>query len=355
MARPDANATGQAFVRHMMWLLAAGMVLYVALHWVLPDQPPSGAPGCTAELSWSCFGEVDELGDVHFLNPGDVHWYVGVQTAAAVRDLTHLNSQRMDELRRRVIVNAGGRIAPLLIDRAPVDALIREVASGRYGEASSTFEEIVGSLSTLSANGAAIELAETAADLDRLTTLRHRQQGLVERLTPPLSRLFFWTSPAYSMIEVLFWALFGVLTNLLVNATEYLRKGDFHPPERWVAYTKLMYGPILALILVFAMINGFFQPDSYEIRVWTLPLVSFIFGYGSRRTARVIDQVLERFMGAAEQAARVGPGPVTAKRRELVSRLMEAYRPTDLRELRSQLKNLAREVVETEASGREER
>ena len=154
------------------------------------------------------------------------------------------------------------------------------------------------------------------------------------------------------MLEVLFWALFGVLTNLLVNATEYLRKGTFQPRERWVAYTKLLYGPIFAVILVLAMINGFFETESYEVRVWTLPLVSFLFGYASRRTARLIDRLLERFLGAAEKAIDAGPGPVAARRQALVDKLMDAYRPSDLPTLRAQAKELAREIVEAEVDGR---
>ena len=105
-------------------------------------------------------------------------------------------------------------------------------------------------------------------------------------------------------------------------------------------------------ILVLAMINGFFQLESYEVRVWTLPLASFLFGYASRRTARLVDRLLERFLGAADEAIEVGPGPATARRRALVEKLADAYRPGDWQQLRTQAKQLAREIVETEVDGR---
>ena len=339
----------------MMALLAGGAVLYALLHVALPERPPTDAPGCTSELGPDCFGRVDELGDVELASPGDVDWYVGADEARRVREQAERNSREMDALRSAVVLRAGSRIAPLLLDRAPVDALIREVGRGEYAAAGQTFAGIVDSLSTASANVEAVALAEIGADLARLAVLERHQHALVARLTPPLARLFFWTSPAYSMLEVLFFALFGVLTNLLVNATEHLRKGDFHPPERWVAYTKLLYGPIIALILVFAMIHGFLRPESYEVRVWTLPGVSFLFGYASRRIARLIDSLLERVLGVADPAAREEPGPVTAERRDLVEKLAKAYRPRDLRELRQQLKELAHEAVEAEAAAREGR
>jgi hypothetical protein len=348
----DPTATGQVFVQRMMLLLAGVVVLYLFLHVVVTEPPPVSASGCTTSLGAACFATVDELGDLRVLNPGDVDWYVGARTALEVREQADANSEAMDVLRRRVASRAGAHLAPLMVDRAPADALRRQVTAGRYGEAQQTLDAIVEQLASGSANERSLEIVELAEGLDRLVALEREQHVLASRLTPPLSRLFFWTSPVYSMLEVLFWALFGVLTNLLVNATEYLRKGTFQPRERWVAYTKLLYGPIFGVILVLAMLNGFFEIESYEVRVWTLPLVSFLFGYASRRTARLIDRLLERFLGAAEKAIDVGPGPAAARRQALVDKLMDAYRPSDLQALRAQAKELAREIVEAELDGR---
>jgi hypothetical protein len=351
----DPTATGQLFVQRMMVLLAGVSIVYLLLHVAVTEPVPTSQDGCTAGLSWQCFARIDALGDLHFENPGDVDWYVGAATARAVREASNENSRIMDELRQRVAARAGAHLAPLLVEREAVDRLRRQVHAGRYAEAEATFESVVDALSTASANTKSLEIVELGQDLNRLAMLRREQEVLARRLTPPLSRLFFWTSPVYSIFEVLFWALFGVLTNLLVNATEYLRKGRFQPRERWVAYTKLLYGPIFALILVLAMINGFFRLESYEVRVWTLPLVSFLFGYASRRTARLVDRLLERFLGAADKAIDAGPGPATARRQALVEELADAYRPADWQQLRTQAKQLARAIVETEVDGRSDR
>ncbi len=133
-----------------------------------------------------------------------------------------------------------------------------------------------------------------------------------------------------------------------ISSAEYLRKGDFQPIETWVAYPKLIYGPILAVVLVLALINGFFTVENYKLRVWTLPLVGFIFGYAARRTARLVEKVIERFLGKAEQGIAKGPEAASAKQTALVNDLKNALKPRNMEDLRSQAKKLAKEITENE-------
>lgn len=354
MASGDAMARGRAFLTQVMGLFAAALFLYAFLHAVISQPAPSGEPGCGDPPTWACFVAIDPLGDLRFANAVDLEWYVGRRTAETAMREAAANSRSMDEWRQRVGLRIGAQIAPLLVDRTPADALRRQVASGQYDEATRSFDEIIASLSTLSANGSAIELVGIGDDLDRLTNARRGQQALAERLSPPLSGLFFWTSPSFSILEVLFWAFFGVSTQLLVHTAESLRRGEFHPPERFAGYTRMMYGPILAVALVIATINGFIRPESFEVRVWTLPLIGFVFGYASRPTARLVDRLLERILGGGDDAVAVGPGPEIARRRVLIEKLFDAYRPSDLVEFRRQLRDLANEVVETEIAARDE-
>jgi hypothetical protein len=354
MSGGDASARGRAFITHVMLLFAAALFLYAFLHAAIVQPAPSGAPGCQAPPSWACFVAIDPLGDLRVVHAGHLDWYVGRATARDVLGRAESNSLALDELRQRIGLRVGAQIAPLLVDRAPADLLARQVASGRYDEAARSFDEIVASLSTLSANGSAIELVGISTDLDRLAQLKRDQQALAERLSPALPDAYFWTSPALSILEVLFWAFFGVSTQLLVRTAESLRRGEFRPPERVVGHTKLMYGPVLAVALVGASINGLIQPDDPVLRVWALPLVGFLCGYASRWIAHALDRLFERVFGRAEVAVPMGPGPEIEKRRELVEKLFVAHRPADLVQLRRQLRELSREAVEVEIAARDE-
>jgi len=352
VSRLDAASTGQVFVLRMMALLVVVVVVYLVLHRVVREPPPTSAPGCTAERDWQCFAQVDALGDLQFVGQGDVDWYVGATTAAGVREQAVANSRTLDELRTRIATRAATHLAPMLLDRSPVDRLRQQVHAGRYDEATRTFDAIVSSLATPSANSRSLEIAELAQDLNQVVKLKREQFALARRLTPPVSNVFFWTSPVYSMLEVLFFSLFGVLTNLLVDAAEQLRRGRYQPLEQWVGYTKLLYGPLFAAVFVLAMINGLLGPESQPIRVWTLPLASFFFGYASRRIAGAIDRVLDRTFGEPQAAVARPPGPSMDRSHELVARLMEASRPTDFHQLRACAKELTREIVECEVEGR---
>lgn len=341
-------------MQQLLLIVAAVVFAYVFLHVAIPRSVDSGFAGCVDPPTWRCFASVDARGDLELASDGELAWWVGAATARSVRREAAANRRAMEELRQQVAWRVGGWIAPLLVDRTPADELRRQVAEGRYGEAVARFDEIVASLSTASANASALELAEIAGDLDRLTFLRASQQELAERLSPPLPRIFFWTSPSGSMLEVLAWALFGVLAELVFRTAESLRQGDFHPPDRFVGYAKLTIGPILALALVIAMVNGWIRPERVEVRVWTLPLVGFLFGFGSRGIAGLIDRGFDRILGTAGKAVPSGTRPEIVRRRELVEKLMRAHRPTDLEQLRRQLKDLANEVLETEVAARDE-
>jgi hypothetical protein len=354
MARSVSAARGRMYMQQLLLLVAAVAFAYVFLHVAITQPAPSGLADCADPPTWRCFVSIDARGDLQLASDSELSWYVGGATARTVRREAAANRRAMEELRQRVAWRIGGWIAPLLVDRTPADALRRRVADGRYDAAVESFDEIVASLSTGSANESALELAEIAGDLDRLTLLRGSQQSLAERLSPPLPGIFFWTSPSLSMLEILAWALFGVLTDLVFRTAESLRQGEFHPPDRFVGYAKLTVGPILALALVIAMINGWLQPERVEVRVWTLPLAGFLFGYGSRGIAGAIDRGVDRILGVAGKPVSSGSRPEIVKRRELVEKLMNAHRPPDLKEMRRQLKDLANEVLETEVAARDE-
>ena len=190
--------------------------------------------------------------------------------------------------------------------------------------------------------------------LSNLTKEKRQQEELIKQLRPPSAVGMFWTTPTLSVIEVFFWALFGVFTNLLLKSVEFLRKGTFKPLETWVAYAKLTYGPVLAVVLSLAIMVGWIDLGGYEVRVWTLPLVGFVFGFATRRTAQLVDRLVGAVMVRAEQSIDQGPEAIREKHRAFYQRLLTSLRPRNWQELREQAKDVARATIEADVIDKEE-
>jgi hypothetical protein len=144
-----------------------------------------------------------------------------------------------------------------------------------------------------------------------------------------------------------------VLTNLLVNTVEVVRRGKYVPRERWVGYAKMTYGPIVSIVLVLAIVQGWFDIGGYETRVWSLPLLGFVFGYATRRAVLLLDRFVGVVMAAAETSVDQGPEAVAAKRREEATALFEAARPRTAAEFRESALRIARALATAEVAERE--
>lgn len=102
----------------------------------------------------------------------------------------------------------------------------------------------------------------------------------------------FWLNSEQALLEVVFWSLFGVLCSLLFHGTEAIRLGAFDPKEQSVHWGKLIYSPIITVIIIFSsdvlLSEGDINLDgfSYWIIVW-----SFILGFYSRRAIDLLDRV----------------------------------------------------------------
>lgn len=357
MSQVENETIGKRFIRCLIGMLLIAVAIYTVSHLLVKDpvscpegktgMDPCGSADCSEDagkLSWRNFARIDPRGRVRLRNPSEIDWYIGAQRAKTILEGVRDRTEAMDTIRRRIDENME-EMASLVLDRGPVDELAALIIDGQYEKARLQVNTVFSGQSVRD-----IRLIKT--DLLELEQQLLQQCRDLEDMAPPLSCLFFWTSPTLSVIEVLFWSFFGVLTNLLVNSAEYLRKGNFAPVERWVAYTKLVYGPILSVVLVMAIINGFFEVESYQVRVWTLPLVGFIFGYAARRAANLVDKIIERFLGKAEKGIEQGPEAVAARRAAVVEEFKNALRPRNMEELKSQAKALARKMTEAGAEGK---
>jgi hypothetical protein len=323
---------GQVFIFRVIAGLLVVAVIYVVAHASVPNP----------KITWDNFATFDPSGEVTFKNFDEMDWYIGTDRAKVSIDNIRDRNVQIAEANLRLRADLH-RVSDALAQVGKSGGIDSQVRQGHYAEAFESLDHLVSILSLESRQS-----LNTAAIGDRLFDLQRMastQKAALEDLTPPVAQLFFWTSPNLAVMEVLFWGLFGVVTNLLVNAAEYLRKREYVMRERFVAYTKVVYGPILAMVLVLAILFGWFDLGPYTVRVWTLPLVGFIFGYCSRRTATLFDKIQDKVFGAAEKSVEEGPGPILEARRRNVERLREAARPLTLTDLRRDAKQLAGEDV----------
>lgn len=172
--------------------------------------------------------------------------------------------------------------------------------------------------------------------------LRMEQEADIASLRAPEKVLFFWSSPIGLIVEVLVWSLLGVLTNLALATSEAVRKKQYKPVERFVGYTKLAYGPVLALVLSLMVVYGMIDVGSYQVRSWALPLVAFLFGFASRRTARVIDRAASRVLGDAEKSANEGMGAVQER---YAKRMQDLALPTSIDSFETTLNLMAPQII----------
>ena len=361
MGSDNSNITGEKFIRRLIAATLALGFFYILLHattgfWyssstrIYSDAPAicgASTDNNSANISWQYFVTLTPDGQVYFKNIGDMDWYVGAERAA--ENMKKLREQQVviNDAMAKLMMRIDALRTTVLSDPEPAENIKNHIMQGDYSAAIALFDQTWRQLTQESRTKyhADVNPDVVHENLNKIRSNMLLQCEVAQSFSPPLARMFFWTSPTLSILEVLFWALFGVLTNLLVNSAEYLRKGDFRPAERWVAHTKLVYGPILAMILVLAMINGWFTIDSYEVRVWSLPLVGFVFGFATRRTARLLEMVLEKFISKAEEGIKAGPEAARKSRDRVIQRLMEASKPRTTQELREDAKKISGELI----------
>lgn len=190
--------------------------------------------------------------------------------------------------------------------------------------------------------------ARTFNVLDDLAELKEVQKNAKNQLVPPpLLVDLFWTDGKLAVLDMFLVALLGVTINLLVNSAIHLRSVEFRPIERWVAYTKLCYGPILAVFIVLLVVNGWIDFGDYQTTSYALPLVAFLLGYTSRRTVHLVDDLASRLLGQAEKSVAEGPSAIDAQY-ERAYRAKDSLRPSSMPALARDAKALGSMFVKAE-------
>jgi len=183
--------------------------------------------------------------------------------------------------------------------------------------------------------------------INKLEQINNQQISDIQSLKPNSGMTFFWSSPSGSAFEVFFFAIFGVLTNLLVTSVEYLRNSNFQTNERWVAYTKLVYGPILAWILLNAIAVGWLDLGQYEVSTYSLPLLAFILGFFARKTVNLFNKMGKKILGATEKSIQDGPAQITAGRRAALEQYLHSLKPRNINEIKQSAFDIQKDIVKT--------
>jgi len=344
---------GQKFVKSLIAATLLLFAVYFALH-IVVDKTFSHA---TTEGTL----RIKKTGEVVLLDVESIVWVVGEEKATAILKRMQIHTEQIHTLLERLARQRDTlrlRWEEVIKDdvnivTSPVDIIHTAMTEGKWRIAHDRLTEMANRYRSSSLSALVASMEQSADTLKELARIKSEQRNDKLALNPPKAKAIFWTSPHGSIIEVLFFALFGVLTNLLVSSAEYLRKGQFKEAEQWVAYTKLVYGPVLAVILIIAIIMGWFDIGDYETRAYTLPLIGFIFGYASRRTVTLFDKLTNKILGSATQSIEKGPSHIAKRRAAYLKQFQSMMVPKALPEFREQAKILAQEYIKTEVLKRE--
>lgn len=365
---------GQTFVHFIIIATVAWIILYILLHLAIDPE------GRFARNNVQDAYYLTAQGEFHLFDATTLTWNVGKIKATPILKRLDERNDTIRKLMEQIRIDA----------RRLRESLSRELGTSKLDPSQHPTYLIEAALSSTleeSCNPKPSECYQATWDapLRRISELylelqnmdEHRESNnIIARLNSHLSQLkqqsfaqyvdagalkvsrahsFFWSSPEGSSAEIIFFAVFGVLANLLVKSAEYLRNNNFKQNERWVAYTKLVYGPIIAWILVTAIAVGWFDLGEYQIGTYSLPLLAFVLGFYSRKTVNLFSRLGDHLLGKAQASIEKGPAEILASRRAYQAQFLNLLKPRSYQELKQTAFDIKDEIVKTEVMEMEAR
>ncbi len=112
----------------------------------------------------------------------------------------------------------------------------------------------------------------------------------------------FWLTGYFTFIEIVFWSLFGVLSSLLFHGTEAIRKREFKREEQSVHWAKLMYSPIVTIVVILG-IEILSQGSDLNLDglSYSLIVLSFILGFFSRKSIDLLARLKDIIFRPSEK------------------------------------------------------
>lgn len=288
-----ADARGRQFVSTTSWFLILVVVTYLWAHAQWSPESTVKKPESLVHL--------DGWGRASIISADDIEWNVGEEKALPLMAVMQERTKRIETQLTKLQELTGALSDRVAGARARGLAEIHLLIA--RGDKTNTFEKIEKirtelAPSTLGVQGvAAVERIQALlADLERL----HLEQTLDHsRLRTPDRYVVFWMTPALTLVEVACWALFGVFTSVLYHASQYLSQNKFSPSEEIVATSKLLYAPMISVVMVLSLWGGIITFSGPTSRVWVTPVLAFLFGFNARKAADAVDaishKILDRF------------------------------------------------------------
>lgn|GEM_PF-2081951 len=107
---------------------------------------------------------------------------------------------------------------------------------------------------------------------------------------PIKKKSYFFLCSNYALIEVLLWALMGVVCNSIYRLSEYIRRGQFDTKEGVVYFVKLLYAPVITLIIYLG--SNFLNADlGTQASIGNTVVLSFVLGFFSGRSIELLHKI----------------------------------------------------------------
>ena len=124
---------------------------------------------------------------------------------------------------------------------------------------------------------------------------------------------YFWLNGPYTLLEMFFWSIFGVITSLLYFVTEAIRNKDpkihFEPDQIPSHVAKIFYAPIVTMVIIFCY-NYATGDSGTDLSVSKVILVvSFLLGFYSGRAMELLNRVKEVLLPYASDRGSISADP----------------------------------------------
>ena len=345
--RYNFEGQGRTFLLAMGGLILVAMAAYILAHWWYPARLTLKDPRRLVQM--------DEFGRTSVISAEDIDWNVGKEKALPLMTEMEQRSQRIHSevsALQEGLVGLRERFDP--VHREGVFGISDQIGNGHFTDALRLLSGLREDLApgTIGADGFRI-IANVEAVLTKLEGLKREQLVALDNLRTPDRYVVFWFRPNLLLIEVAAWSLFGVMTSLLFHSGEFQRKKEFAPAERWVAYTKLLYTPLITVVLVLALWAGIIRIGGPESRVWLTPLLSFLVGFNARKAADLVDAISQWVLNRARDSLRRTDEEREAAREEQIAPILKAMPAQFLSDFRTEAKQQAKDELMREILGRE--
>lgn len=133
------------------------------------------------------------------------------------------------------------------------------------------------------------------------------QLKLVLPTMPFRVKSHFWLQGPLTMVEIIFWSLFGLIASVLYRVSEAISKREFDIRKTPIHIAKIIYAPLSAIVIIFS-INALTTSNGnpFEEIDYGLIVFSFILGFFSGRTVDLLKRLKDIILplgGSEDQSA----------------------------------------------------